>query len=202
MDTTATSGAPGGPDAAQVWRANVDAALAEFNGLRAEVLARLSAMQTVLTLQVTVSGAIFSVVLAQPDTRLAVILIIPFTSCLLALRFVAQHFALVSIGRYIREQLSDRVPGGLGWEQWIAGTRPVIRRLGWSGPLLLSFPSVALVATAWFGLTSISAGEPGYWRQEPGLLALWMAAFAATAITFGVVMSMIMRRSRTPRLRG
>lgn len=95
-----------------------DGPLAEFSALREEIQARVKAQQQMLSLQLTLSGAVFGFAISQPG-KTALLLIVPFSSYLLCGRLVAQHFGTLRVAKYIKEDLSDRVPGGLRWEQWL-----------------------------------------------------------------------------------
>ncbi len=120
--------------------------MAEFATLREEMIARQGHQVTLFSLQLTLTGAVLGYALSGPDRSL-VLLIIPFSSFALCGRYVAASLAGANIGTYIREELSSRIIGGLGWEQWI-------RTRGWHGytiffglnPLLVAFPGVASFA--------------------------------------------------------
>lgn len=171
-------------------KANIDSALAEFASLRAEILMRLTAMQTVLTLQITVSGAVFSYALAGRTGTLAILLVVPVTTCMLAMRYVSQHVAMKNLSQYIHEHLNSRVPGGLSWEGWVNQQRPRLRAYGWTGPLLLSFPGIALTALVWFIVSNLDTLRTASLAEgDLGLAAVWTLGVLATGFTWWLVRS-------------
>ena len=87
-----------------------EAALTEFTALRAEIMVRQTNQQQLLSIQLTVSGAVFSLALSSPG-RSAVLRILPLTTFMLAGRHVAHSYACLSIATYVRTGLSPRVPG-------------------------------------------------------------------------------------------
>ena len=120
--------------------------VAEFTALRQEIERRASTLNNLLTLQLTISGAIFSFALSDPGRR-TFLLIVPMSTYLLCGRCASQHAGIAEIGRYIRESLSDRVPGGLHWERWLAqNQRPRLPAVSLVEPLFVTFPCVALLA--------------------------------------------------------
>lgn len=132
------------------------AALAEYATLRQEVAQRNSARNAIFTLQFTVSGALFSFAISGAD-RLGFLLIIPFTSYLLYVRFVGQYYGIMNVQKYITDTLSPRVRGGLGWDYWLqsegifAPTVPnrVIALILSASSLVIPFQVVATVALLW-----------------------------------------------------
>ncbi|GIF74020.1 hypothetical protein Asi02nite_35380 [Asanoa siamensis] len=140
--------------------------MAEFTALRAEIMARQSSQQGLLSIQLTVGGALFSLALSSPG-RAAVLLILPLTTVMLAGRHVAHSYACLSIATYIRTELSPRVAGGLGWEEWLRAHREVPRRYRVLNPLFISFPAISALAVvgAFPYLASLpaSAASVSYW---------------------------------------
>jgi hypothetical protein len=102
----------------------------------------------IVTLQLTLTGAVFSFALTRPDLEMA-LLIVPISSYLLCGRYASQHGAIKRIARYIRDELSARVPGGFGWEHRIRAEPRKDRLLGWFLPFMLAFPGASVVALAW-----------------------------------------------------
>jgi hypothetical protein len=119
--------------------------LAEFNALRAEIIARQASAQSLLSIQLTAAGALFSLALSGAG-RAAVLLVLPLITYMLAGRAVAHSYACLSIGTYIRTQLSPWVSGGLGWEQWIRSHRSSPKRYRGLDPQLISFPGISVLA--------------------------------------------------------
>jgi hypothetical protein len=128
---------------------NQSAALAEFTALRAEILARQGYQHTMMALNLTISGALFSFALTQPS-RLLALLVVPFVSFMIGGRFIAQDYGIEEIGSYIQEYLSKRVAGGLEWEKFVRTNRIINRRRIYFGldPLFIAFPGIAAAALA------------------------------------------------------
>ena len=123
--------------------------LAEFSALREEIQERVKAQQHMLSLQLTLSGAVFGFSISRPG-MIALLLIVPFSSYLLCGRLVAHHFGTLRVAKYIREELNGQVPGGLRWEEWLE--RQQCRRphfLGSALPLLLTFVGASVLALGW-----------------------------------------------------
>jgi hypothetical protein len=160
-----------------------EGALAEFDALRQEILQRQGTQHQVLALQLTIAGAVFSFALTG-HARSGFLLIIPLSSYMLCSRFVEDHVGIRHIGRYIRESLSPRVPGGLNWESWVA-RNPVtfgVPGLAWGYAYLVTYPGVALLALA-AGSESFLAADH---RRAPILVALalvWTLDLAITVLS-------------------
>ncbi|MEU7903528.1 hypothetical protein [Actinoplanes sp. NPDC049118] len=122
-----------------------EAVLAEFNALRAEIIARQNSAQGLLSIQLTAAGALFSLALSGSG-RAAVLLILPLLTYMLAGRHVSHSYACLSIATYIRTELSGRIPGGLGWEEWLRTHRAKPRRYRVLNPLFISFPGISILA--------------------------------------------------------
>lgn len=122
-----------------------ETALVEFGAFRNEILSRQGHQHALLTVQIAVAGAIFSFALSAAN-RSTVLLVVPVATYMVTGRYVAHSFANRSIGRYIRTQLSVKLPGGLGWEEWLDQQRAAVRRFGGLDPLLISFPGVSVLA--------------------------------------------------------
>lgn len=163
--------------------------LAEFAALREEIQERVRAQQQLLTVQLTLAGTVFGFALSQHGMT-ALLLIVPFSSYLLCGRLVAQHFGTVRVARYIREELSARVPGGLGWEEWLEGQhkrRPHF--LGLDLPLLLTFVGASLLALAWTaGQVYTGAGVGTLPRL--GLALVWLVGLSTTGLSTMLLLQM------------
>jgi hypothetical protein len=161
-----------------------DAALAEFAALRAEILARNGHQHTMMGLNLTISGAVFSFALTQPS-RLLALLVVPFTAFMIGGRYIAQDYGVTTIGGYLREHLSRRVVGGLGWEAFIHQNRAANRTRLYFGldPLFIAFPGIATAALAfcarpvWLSLSNASV-------QGVLTSVVWIAGLLLVAISF------------------
>jgi len=131
-------------------------AYAEYTSLRQEIADRIRMRHTLLTLQLTIAGALYSFALAQ-SSHLKFLLTVPFTTYMLFLRLAEEYYGTREAVLYIQKKLSPRVRGGLGWEAW--RKEETIRPGGPSGkltravfggsPLMISFPVVSAVALIW-----------------------------------------------------
>jgi len=83
-------------------------AFAEYVTLRQEIADRTSAKNTILTLQLTVCGALFSFALSGAN-RTGFLLIVPIASYMLFIRFAQQYYGIENVVRYITDCLSPRV---------------------------------------------------------------------------------------------
>jgi hypothetical protein len=160
--------------------------LAEFAALRQEIDDFRRAQFQILALQLTITGAVFGFVLSVANIS-ALLLVLPVSSYLLCARYVAQHLGTLIDALYIREELSPRVPGGLGWEAWRHG--PAASRLGlpprrrlWLStiPLLLGFPGSATLALAWSFASLFPPLNGPLTASTAGLAVVWMIGIVAT----------------------
>src|SRR5262245_5953103 len=123
--------------------------LAEFAALRNEIDTSTKGQMQLFTVQLTVAGAIFGFVLSHRGL-IALLLVVPISSYLLGARYINLESSMLLAGRYITENLSDRVPGGLGWEAWWRAQHRKTEGLqGWALPLWLNFPGAAMLALGW-----------------------------------------------------
>jgi len=158
--------------------------LAEFGALRQEILQRQATQHNVLALQLTISGAVFSFALTGAS-RSGFLLIVPISTYLLCSRFVEDHVGIGQLGRYIREHLSPRIPGGLDWESWIA-RNPAnfgIPGLLWVYAYYVTYPGVAVLA---LGAAAPSTFTFGHGSRPlavtVGLSAVWLIGLSVTAL--------------------
>lgn len=100
-----------------------DGPLAEFAALRAEILQNSQQMAGLFALQVGASGTALSYSLATPQKQFVALVV----SYLLCSRYFYHYHSIRAVARYIHEELSPRIPGGLGWEEWLQ------RNVRWSG---------------------------------------------------------------------
>ncbi|GAA0382892.1 hypothetical protein GCM10009541_26870 [Micromonospora gifhornensis] len=156
-----------------------DGALAEFSALRTEIDSRSKYQQQILSLQLTLTTALFGLGLAEP-VPLGVLLVIPLTSYLLCARYIGQRSAIRWASKYITEQLSPRVPDGLGWSAWVARNRRPDRLIDWYVPMLICFPGASLLALGWTTRLVFVQDHRSGWATT-GLVIVWLAGLFATA---------------------
>jgi hypothetical protein len=155
--------------------------LAEFSALRQEIDERVRTQNQLLTLQLTFCGAVFAFAISRAG-MIALLLVVPVVSQLLCGRLVAQHFGTLQASRYIREELAERIPGGLGWEQWRIGNTRGLHMLGSTIPLFLTFVGSSLVALAWTSRLAFVTGDVG-WAARAGLILIWLTGLFATSMS-------------------
>lgn len=162
--------------------------LAEFAELRTEIQERVKAQQQFFALQLTTAGGVIGFALSRSGLT-GLLLIVPFSSFLLCGRLVAQHFGLLRVAEYIRDELSPRVPGGLGWEDWLhqRGGRPPFVALAL--PLLLTFVGAAALAL-WWTAGFVYAGDGESLSRHVGLIALWLAGLGVSVLSARLVLQM------------
>lgn len=165
--------------------------LAEFAALRSEIDRRASTQNTLFVSQLTVTGAIFSFAVSAPS-RTALLLILPISSYMFGVRYVAQQKAIFTIARYIREDLSARVPGGLKWEAWINQRRRASPRasdviLDYTWPIMFLFPGLSLLSILWLVPTIFFVDWTHNTVQRVGLALVWLLDLGVVAVTTGLV---------------
>jgi hypothetical protein len=159
--------------------------------LREEMQERFKAQQMLLSLQLTLVATIFGFAISQRGAT-TLPLIVPFSSYLLCGRQVAQHFAGQRIAQYITEELTTRMPGGLGWEQWLRSKERPPHLLGSTLPLLLTYTGASLLALAWtFSVIVLRGGLSLGSRM--GLGTCWLLGLAATVLSTMLVLQMANR---------
>ena len=163
---------------------NQNAALAEFNALRAEILARQGHQHTMMALNLTIAGAVFSFALTQPS-RLLALLIVPFTAFMIGGTYFAQTYNIEDIGLYIYNNLWGRVTGGLGWEEYIRQNRLKTKKKIYFGidPLFIAFPGIGVFALA-FCARPIWLSLQNAKFQGVLLNVAWIAGLTLVAISF------------------
>jgi hypothetical protein len=92
-----------------------EGSLAEFAALRQEIDRRNLVRHALFVLQLTSAGAIFSFALSG-QTHSSFLLIVPISTYVLCARYVEQQHGIQRVASYIKNELSNRVAGGLGWE--------------------------------------------------------------------------------------
>jgi hypothetical protein len=169
--------------------------LAEFTALRAEIDRRSASQWTVVTVQIGIAGAVFGFALSGRHREL-LLLVIPFATYMTLARYVSQMVHLKLIGRYIRTELSPRVPGGLGWEEWrLTNLRP--SDLSVFGRLHLAwtvFPAVSVLAIGAFVLSALRGrmSDGQAWYTVASVVAV-LAAEVLLTVGMGVVMLRVRR---------
>ena len=155
--------------------------LAEFTALREEIDSQSKAQLQLFVFQLTFTGAIVSFS-TSTVSRVALMLIVPITTYLLCARIASLDENISNIGRYIRDELGPKVPGGLGWEHWWRERVPRFHTpAGWLVPMLLAFPGAGLFALIW-AFASVFF-EPQTVAARIGLIFLWTGGLVLVAET-------------------
>jgi hypothetical protein len=171
--------------------------LAEFGAMRTEILARQLTQQNLLTLQLTISGAIFGFALTEPSRNLF-LLIVPFSSYALSGRYSRQHVFIKAIGIFINEVLSGKIPGGLHWEDWTFTNSRTPRLPRFIDPLYLTFPGAALLALTIVAPSVFRGYAQDLWGQL-GLTALWLVGAVVTVLTLAMTRVIVQGVRQNPR---
>jgi hypothetical protein len=170
-----------------------DGALAEFSSLRTEIDSRYKYQQQILALQLTLTTAIFAFGLSKP-VPLGILMIVPLSSYLLCGRYIGQRTAIRWVSRYITEELSPRIPDGLGWPKWSAENRRPERLLDWYLPLLIGFPGASLLALGWTARLVV-VPERGLGWGTAGLAIVWLAGLFAAGVSYHLLSCVYGNRS-------
>jgi hypothetical protein len=163
-----------------------DVVLAEFAALRAEILQTLSQQWLILAFDLTVAGAVFSLALSNRNTR--ILLILPVVTYSLIDQYLKNFKMLMRLGDYIKEILSQKVSGHLGWEKWLkpqlaAGKQNRLQRLiGSFSPLPAIFLLISIVALVW---VAIYLSNPHILSISSRILfgVLWIGCLILTALS-------------------
>ena len=161
--------------------------LAEFVSLRQEIDRRTVVQNNLVTLQLTLSGAVFGFTLTD-HSHIALLLALPFSTCILLGRYATQHAGIADIGVYIRESLSGKIPGGLGWENWILKRKmPKLPAVSLFEPLLVLFPGIAFLSLAWVASSLFSAVWSNTSFASVGLIIMWVLGLAASIVAVRLI---------------
>lgn len=170
-----------------------DGPLEEYKALRAEILTRIVIQQNIVTLQLTVSGAVISFALAgSGGGRNYFLLILPFTSYMLSGRFARQTTLIANLGMYIQQSLSHRIPGGIQWEDWRLRQFNTTRFMDYIDPLQVAFSGAASLALAIAAPSIITGLIQDVWLHV-GVLALWVVGLLFTIATVRVTNTFVSR---------
>ncbi|MER7680826.1 hypothetical protein [Streptomyces sp. NPDC096934] len=169
-------------------------ALAEYSALRSEITTRINLQHQTLALHMTAVSVVFSVALSG-RARWPVLLIVPFISYASSEILASLFRAVEGIAKYIDEELSPRVPGGLGWESWLARQMPNSEVQRMTHPYYLLFPGISIVSLiaigpfAWTDRVNSHQLGVSFWI----VVSAWPLAAAIALLSFKTV-----RRLRAP----
>jgi hypothetical protein len=172
----------------------LDVALAEYNALRAEIVARITAVHAIVGLGLTAVGIVAGIALAKDGHR-SLLLVLPVVALLVNLLCTAENRAIIGAATFIRVDLWPHLTNYVGetpcWETFVHERRAA--RLGPRNALatetvtVLVFSGTAIVALVVAGdqatgieiaglivLTAIAIGVPVWsalsyrpWRKKP-----------------------------------
>jgi hypothetical protein len=170
---------------------DADGPLAEFAALRAEILQLNQQQNPVLALQLTIAGAVFGITVSHPRL-IGLLIIVPVVSYSLCMRYLTNGMSIREIARYIREDLSSRVPGGLNWESWIVSNSRENTTYSLVLPLLFTFPGTSALALSWVLTYIFNQSNP----KLIGFAVLW--SLSCLAAVQQVILIIRLRRDRWP----
>lgn len=173
--------------------AKTEAMMAEYSTLRDEINRRANIQWNVVALQVTSVGVISSLAISSAS-HVALLLLLPLTSCVLGSRYILHDYHIKLIGDYISGSLSPRLDGAFKWESWKSDRvdadkksrrYPAAARWRMIHPTRLAFEGVAMLA-----LLAVIAAVAYVWRKNPpewylivGFALLWcLGAVAAYSL--------------------
>jgi len=169
--------------------------LAEFAALRSEIDRRAASQWTAVALQIGIAGAVFGFALSGRHREL-LLLVIPIATYTTLARYSSQMVFLKLIGRYIRTELSPRVPGGLGWEEWrLANFRSAdLSIFGRFHFAWVVFPAVSALAIGAFVLTAVRSRltDGQAWYTVASVVVV-LAAEVLLTVVMGVIMARLRR---------
>ena len=157
----------------------MQAALAEFTALRTEALQAFSAESTIVALQVTATGVLFSFALTNHNAGF--LLIVPAVSYVLSGRYLRNERVYSLIGKYIRLDLSRRVPG-LDFEEWykeFPNPTQTLQQIAY-GPSV--FYGISFVALGWVIPYILDANKISAFNRSM-LWTVWGLDLIATVIS-------------------
>ncbi|MFG0334763.1 MAG: hypothetical protein ACF8TS_15510 [Maioricimonas sp. JB049] len=152
---------PPAPDASSMQQLvegskQLEYALREYTSLRQEILERIERIEGQLRYGLVTSGGIWAWTLTHPEPNwYGIVVWIPAAVVgVFFFMWVAQHFAISGISKYIREQLEPRLklPYGVGWESQVVKYQlPLLRSLTSATWLVLLAVNIgaACVAASW-----------------------------------------------------
>jgi hypothetical protein len=167
-----------------------DGPQAEFTALRAEILQSQQMLWNSLALELTATGVIFSFSLSN-KSRVPFLLILPVVTYALTNVYASNNNKLILIGSYIKEKLSPRMPGGLGWEEYLddrsrsdhAEITGPSGRIRYYLPFPYIFLAIPLAALAWT-VPYISSGMHLSGATRIFLVISWIFDLVITALLF------------------
>ena len=132
-----------------------DVVLAEYSALRAEIVGRISAQDTMVNLHLTAVAAIIGFAVAERGS-LGLLLLVPPLSCTVSALYVSHNAYIRLMSRYIRSELRLSLEQALGstahfrifaWEDWThVSTRARRLHFAHRGTMLAVFPLPAALA--------------------------------------------------------
>jgi hypothetical protein len=164
-------------------RAAVDAALAEYNALRTELVAHSAAENAVVGLGLTGIGVVAGVAFGGSGNR-QLLAIAPLVASVIILAYYGEAYRVISIGRYIRDDLwpfvRDRTGTDLpSWENSLTNGR----RKTLSG--VVEVPIVVMLYAIGLACALLANGVPAA-----------VKAAATTILTISAILGFFLTRRR------
>jgi hypothetical protein len=164
-------------------RAALEVALAEFNALRAEMVARVSGQTASIGIGVTAFGAFFSF----GDT--AATTFVPIAAMCMSLLSVSNWYWILFIGMYIRRDLWPRLQQlgeqttSPGWERFAAGHAHNLKFVSLGTFFEFAAPATFFIFAILSMIRSPPTG-PWVWAVDIACLTIIFAAPSWLALTF------------------
>ncbi len=175
----------------------LEASLAEFQALRAEIVQRLQSQQALYGLCILAIAALLGAALAGEKSHPTILLCAPFVTSAVGLAYADQTRRIFYIGIYIRDTLWPRVDqsvGGIGhsWEETFSDVMTIrtpfqaMLSTAYIGLLFVFTPLVANLYAAFAQHWSFSFAEWLLWGAGLLAVAFYSAVGAAVALRFGL----------------
>ena len=170
-----------------------DAAIAEFNALRTEILANRQVETTLVTAALTILAAVGGFALAKTGTRREIVLVLPPVLCGLGLIFVRSMTQTARIGTYIRDRLWEQIISDSGrtipsWEGYL--TESLYGKGGTAYSVVTVLPPALI-----FAVPSVASLAITHAQSRTNLWPLWWAGVLAIVALVGL---WVLSKPKTP----
>ena len=161
-----------------------DVLLAEFNALRAEIVARVSSQYTIVGLGLTALGVVIGFVVRNGDDR-RLLLAVPPLAAVVNLLYAGEAYTIATMGNYIREELWTALQCQVGvlpsWEHHLAlrrkGKLNIGKTLIVDGPSVALFPVVSVIAMLLVNHVSTALKVAGWLLTTAAIvIPIWLGA--------------------------
>lgn len=159
----------------------LEASLAEFQALRAELVQRLQSQQALYGLCILAIAALLGAALAGKPSHPTILLCIPFVASAVGLAYADQTRRIFHIADYIKKQLWPRIDGfsgGLGksWEETFSDVMTI--RTPFQAMLSTAYLAMLFVFTPL--IAELYTAIARNWALAPAEWVMWGAGILAT----------------------